>query len=119
MLGRLPEPFGGVSPLFFWAETGYIYNMKNEIALTASSLTAETLDWFEAARPRVAAYGLLNVFEDRADRLRYRAVEDALAAPKVTKKAKGVSKPVVKKMLKHDDYNKVLEDNELGVRKNE
>ena len=64
--------------------------MKNEIALTASSLTAETLDWFEAARPRVAAYGLLNVFEDRADRLRYRAVEDALAAPKVTKKAKGV-----------------------------
>jgi hypothetical protein len=64
--------------------------MKNEIALTASSLTAETLDWFEAARPRVAAYGLLNVFEDRADRLRYRAVEAALAAPKVTKKAKGV-----------------------------
>ena len=64
--------------------------MKNEIALTPSSLTAETLDWFEAARPRVAAYGLLNVFEDRADRLRFRAVEAALAASKVTKKAKGV-----------------------------
>jgi hypothetical protein len=57
--------------------------MKNETALNASVLTAENLDWFETARPQVTAFGLLNTFEDRAERNLYRAIEKALGAGKV------------------------------------
>ena len=71
-----------------------------ETSMTASPLNPETIDWFENARPRVAAYGLINVFEDRADRNLFRAVEKAIAAEKVSTKKKGVGgkKPVEGKL---------------------
>jgi len=34
---RLPDPTGSVLPLFFWAKTRYIYNMKNETTLIPSA----------------------------------------------------------------------------------
>jgi hypothetical protein len=71
-----------------------------ETFMTSSLLTPETLDWFENARPRVEAYGLINVFEDRADRKLFRAIKEMLAAEKVSTKKKGVGgkKPVEGKL---------------------
>lgn len=46
--------------------------------LMIPSLPTADLDWYEANRQRVAAFGLLNAFEDRAERNRFRRIEKAL-----------------------------------------
>ena len=71
-----------------------------ETKTTVSLLTAENLDWYEAALPRVTAFGLANTFEEREDRNLFRSIEKALGAVKVARKGNGQSgkKPVETKL---------------------
>ena len=62
--------------------------MNQTTTMTATTLSFETIEWYKSASSKVAAFGLLNVFEDRDDRNLYRAVEKELNAAKPAPKTK-------------------------------
>jgi len=67
-----------VQPLDERPKTRYDTCMKNELTVTAASLTPADYDWYETNRHAAETFGLANAFEDREDRNRYRRIERAL-----------------------------------------